>query len=105
MKKMRIMKDKYTSSGLTKEMIADELSGCTMVRTDVPLKDYTSFRIGGPADVFAEPQDEESLYEAMKKMAALDREDREAMGLAGRAHMEKVFDKKKVVEETLSCLL
>ena len=37
----------------------------------------------------------------MKKMIALSASDREKMGLAGRMHMEKFFDKRKVVEETI----
>ena len=37
-------------------------------------------------------------------MAQLSYEERKAMGLAGRKYMEEVFDKKKVVEETISCL-
>ena len=41
----------------------------------------------------------------MKKMTQLSYEERQVMGLAGREHMEKVFDKKKVVGETISCLL
>lgn len=51
------------------------------------------------------PKNVESLYEAMKTMIRLTRSQREQMGLAGRKHMEEVFDKKKVVEETLSCLM
>lgn len=46
----------------------------------------------------------EDLYRVMKKFAELPYEERKAMGLAGRKHMEEVFDKKKVVEETISCL-
>ena len=41
------------------------------------------------------------MYKEMKKMVALSASDREEMGLAGREHMEKVFDKRKVVEETI----
>lgn len=49
-----------------------------------------------------EPKDAESLYGAMKKMIETD--DREAMGRLGRKHMEEVFDKKKVVAETIKHL-
>lgn len=52
-----------------------------------------------------EPKNVDSLYVAMKRMIGLPRSQREQMGLAGRRHMEEVFDKKKVVEETLSCLM
>ena len=50
------------------------------------------------------PRDPESLYEAMKKVIALSREDRVAMGLAGRARMEEIFDKNAVVETTLNAI-
>ena len=62
------MNDKYTVSALPKESIAKELTAAASrmeVRTDVLLREYTSFRIGGPADVFVEPQDEESLLSAV----------------------------------------
>ena len=43
-------------------------------------------------------------FEAMKKMIAFNREERAKMGLAGRSHMEDVFDKKKVVASTIKHL-
>ena len=49
-------------------------------------------------------RDENSLYEAMVRVMAMTREEREAMGIAGRAHMEAVFDKKRVVEQTVRAL-
>lgn len=48
-----------------------------------------------------ESRNTESLYKTMKKMILTDRKDREQMGLAGREHMENVFDKKIVVAETI----
>ncbi len=47
-----------------------------------------------------EPKNADSLYEAMKTMIRLPRNQREQMGQTGRKHMEEVFDKKKVVKET-----
>lgn len=46
------------------------------------------------------PKNTESLYRAMKAMTEKSREEREQMGKKGRKHMEDVFDKKKVVEDT-----
>lgn len=37
------------------------------VRFDVPLSEYTSFRIGGPADVLVEPADLEDLIRVVKQ--------------------------------------
>ena len=50
------------------------------------------------------PKDAGSLYDAMKCFMGKSRAEREAMGLAGRRHMEAKFDKKKVVEATLKGL-
>lgn len=48
-----------------------------------------------------EKQNTESLYFAMKKMLNISNEERKNMGIAGRKHMEDMFDKKKVVAETI----
>lgn len=48
-----------------------------------------------------EKQNVDSLYEKMKQMCTLSYEEKKAMGVAGRERMEKIFDKKKVVEETI----
>lgn len=37
-------------------------------------------------------------------MIVLSYEERKAMGMAGREHMEEVFDKKKVIEKTMQGL-
>lgn len=51
-----------------------------------------------------EKQNVDSLYEKMKQMCTLSYEEKKAMGVAGQERMEKVFDKKKVVEETIKKL-
>ncbi len=43
----------------------------------------------------------DSLYEAMKQFCDLPHAEKAAMGVAGRAHMEKNFDKTKVVCQTM----
>ena len=55
----------------------------------------------GVTGFLCERKDSGSLYAAMKRFCALSMEERRAMGLAGRKRMEAVFDKKKVVEETI----
>lgn len=42
--------------------------------------------------------------QTMKKFIHLSYEERKEMGIAGRRHMEVVFDKKRVVVETISYL-
>ena len=54
--------------------------------------------------LLCEPKNADSLYEAMARFMTLSREQRCAMGRAGRVRMEEVFDKKKVVAQTLRAL-
>lgn len=61
--------------------------------------------IDGKTGFLANRKDVDDLYKAMKKMTQLSYGERRVMGLAGREYMEEVFDKKKVVGETISCLL
>ena len=49
-------------------------------------------------------KDADSLYEQMKKMALMPREERAQMGLAGREKMERQFDKKLVVQNTIQAI-
>lgn len=44
------------------------------------------------------------LYEAMRKVASMTREQREEMGLEGRQRMEEFFDKNLVVEQTMNAI-
>jgi galacturonosyltransferase len=60
--------------------------------------------IDGKSGYLCQVKNADSLYAAMKEFLNLSREQREAMGLAGRKHMEETFDKKKVVAETLKAL-
>lgn len=60
--------------------------------------------LDGISGLLCEVQNADSLYGTMKTFAALPYEQRAVMGAAGRGHMEAVFDKKKVVEETIKGL-
>ena len=60
--------------------------------------------IEGVSGLLCEPKNAESLYSSMKKVLQLSCEERREMGVEGRRHMEEVFDKKKVVEETIRYL-
>lgn len=55
----------------------------------------------GVTGYLCERQNADDLYEKMKLMCELSYEERKVMGMAGRKRMEAVFDKKKVVEETI----
>ena len=61
--------------------------------------------IEGVTGLLCDAKNRESLYRTMKRMITIDWDDRRKMGIEGRKHVEKFFDKKKVVEKTLSNLL
>ena len=52
-----------------------------------------------------ERKNADDLFEKMKSFTELSYEERKAMGLASRKHMEEIFDKKIVVENTIKELL
>lgn len=60
--------------------------------------------IEGVSGFLCEKQNADSLYEKMKKFTKLTYKERKAMGMAGRKHMEEVFDKRKVVKATIEGL-
>lgn len=58
----------------------------------------------GVTGYLCERKNPENLYEIMKRFTELPYNGRKDMGAAGRKHMESVFDKRIVVEETLGVL-
>jgi len=58
----------------------------------------------GKSGYLCEKQNPDSLYEKMKEFVELPYEKRKAMGAAGRKRMEELFDKRKVVQETIKNL-
>lgn len=54
--------------------------------------------------LLCEPKNANSLYVTMRWFCGLPNKRREDMGKAGRKHMEEVFDKKKVVADTMKGL-
>ena len=59
----------------------------------------------GVTGFLCERKNADDLYRVMKRFSQLPAGQRRAMGLAGRKRMEEIFDKKKVVEETIHRLL
>ncbi len=58
---------------MKKQNIIEELigiAGADCVAWDVPLKDHTSFRVGGPADIMVCPENVEILAETIKACEA-----------------------------------
>ena len=60
--------------------------------------------VEGTSGLLCEAKNADSLYEAMARFMNMTRKERTIMGIAGRQHMEAVFDKKKVVAATLKAL-
>jgi galacturonosyltransferase len=58
----------------------------------------------GVTGYLCEKQNADNLCEVMKKFINLSYEERKVMGLAGRKRMEDIFDKRKVVEETINAM-
>lgn len=58
----------------------------------------------GVTGYLATVKDEESLYNAIKKFIDLPYEERKQMGVLGRQRMIEIFDKNKVVNQTISNL-
>ncbi len=60
--------------------------------------------IDGVSGFLAKEKNADNLYSAMKKFCALSYEKRKQMGIEGRKHMEKNFDKKMVVSATIEAM-
>lgn len=88
--------------GMANTNLESAASGRPVITSNIP--GCMEAVIDGKTGYLAERKNSEDLYRVMKKFAELPYEERKAMGLAGRKHMEKVFDKRKVVMETIKCL-
>lgn len=73
-------------------IITSDIHGCK----EAVIEDVSGF--------LCESKNVDSLYNAMKRFLDLSQEERINMGRAGCKHMEEVFDKKKVVMETVKRL-
>ena len=76
--------------------------GRPLITSDIPgCKEAV---IDGVSGLLCQPKNADSLHFAMKRFLSLSNQQRQAMGKAGRQHMEAVFDKNKVVEKTIQNL-
>lgn len=74
-------------------VITSNISGCKEAVVD------------GVTGYLVDKKNPDSLYNAMKKFINLTHDNKIKMGLAGRKKMEEIFDKQKVVDDTINCLL
>lgn len=79
-------------AAMGRPVITSNIQGC-MEAVDEGLSGYLCQR-----------QDADELFKVMKKFSMLSYNERKAMGLAGRKRMEEIFDKKKVVKDTVKYL-
>ncbi len=88
--------------GMANTNLESAASGRALITSNIPgCKEAV---IDGVSGLLCESQNADSLYLAMKKFLTLSFEERKKMGIAGRKHMEDVFDKRKVVKETIEKL-
>lgn len=88
--------------GMANTNLESAASGRPIITSSIP--GCMEAVVDGISGFLVERKNADDLYRLMKKFAELPYEERKAMGLAGRKHMEEVFDKKKVIEETISKL-
>lgn len=87
--------------GMANTNLESASSGRPIITSDIPgCKEAITEESG----FLCEPRNVDSLYIAMRDMIELSRKEREQMGKNGRKHMENMFDKRKVVLETINQL-
>lgn len=89
--------------GMANTNLESAASGRPVITSNIP--GCMEAVVDGVSGFLAERKNSEDLYKVMKKFIELPYEKRKDMGLAGRKHMEDVFDKKKVVEETINRIM
>ncbi len=80
--------------GLSNVCLEAAACGRPIVTTDIPGCRET---VNEESGILCQPRLAESLVEALKNVLAFTKEEREAMGKAGRAHVEKNFDRNIVI--------
>ena len=77
-------------------------SGRPIITSDIPgCREAVVENVSG---LLCQPRNARDLYEKMKVMIEKSRSERETMGKEGRKHMERTFDKKAVVKDTIDAL-
>ncbi len=80
------------SAAMQRPLITSRINGCMEAVVE------------NESGILCRPKDSDDLYDAMKRFLLLPYQEKRAMGIKGREHMEKVFDRQKVVDETLKGL-
>ena len=89
--------------GMSNVLLEAAATGRPIITSDIPgCREAVQEGISG---MLCRAKDEKALYEAMNSFCRKTREEREAMGKAGRAWMKERFDKTFVVEKTKQAIL
>ncbi|MGN0478792.1 MAG: glycosyltransferase family 4 protein [Hominenteromicrobium sp.] len=88
--------------GMSNVLLEAAAVGRPLITSDIPgCREAVD---AGKTGFLVKARSEDELYEAMKKMLAMDAGRRKAMGLAGHRKMEKEFRKETIVAETIQAL-
>jgi galacturonosyltransferase len=60
--------------------------------------------VSGESGLICPSHDADALYDAMRRVCLMSKEERENMGKHGRAHVEKNFDRNEVVRKTIEAM-
>lgn len=85
--------------GMSNVLLEAAATGRPVITSDIPGCRETVN--DGETGYLCKSKDVESLYEKMKQFVEVNHDEKERMGKAGRDKMEKEFDKKMVVKETI----
>ena len=92
----------FYSEGMSNVCLEAAASGRAVITTDHPgCREAVVEEVSG---YLVKPRDAAALENAMRAFLALSHEERRAMGLAGRKHMEEHFDRRIVVNEYLEMI-
>ncbi len=81
------------AAAIGRPLITSDIHGCAEAVED------------GVSGLLCAVSDNHAVYEKMKQLLHMDRSQREAMGKAGRARMEQLFDKNFIVAQTIEALM
>lgn len=89
--------------GMSNVLLEAASTGRALITTDIPgCHEAVEDGVNG---FLCKKMDAESLYDCMERFLALNREDREKMGMEGHQKMEREFDKNLVVSETIKAIM
>ena len=78
-------------------------SGRPIITSDIP--GCREAVIDTKSGYLCKPKNADDLYQQIKRIAETNRTKREKMGIRGRRHMEEVFEKSKIVSDSINALL